>query len=128
MRVVLVSMHKRHDEGLVLRSICMLTQCMQLQWRIMQSVQLHLQEKAVALCHRHAETTCVLLSYDSLLLFMQVTAPAQKLQRWQQRIKDSPLDLYIAKHRVVHTRNWLIRVSTALEKTCLCPWQRSCSL
>ncbi len=41
---------------------------------------------------------------------MQVTAPALKLQRWQQRIKDNPLDLYVANRRVVHTRNWLIRV------------------
>lgn len=41
---------------------------------------------------------------------LQVTAPALKLQRWQQRIKDNPLDLYVANRRVVHTRNWLIRV------------------
>jgi hypothetical protein len=47
---------------------------------------------------------------------MQVTAPALKLQRWQQRIKDNPLDLYVANHRVVHTRNWLIRVCISRHK------------
>ena len=47
---------------------------------------------------------------------LQVTAPAvHKLQRWQQRIKDSPFDLYVANRRVVHTKNWLVRVSPALK-------------
>ena len=50
---------------------------------------------------------------QQLKLEMQVTAPALKLQRWQQRIKDNPLDLYVANRRVVHTRNWLIRVCSS---------------
>ncbi len=50
---------------------------------------------------------------------MQVTAPALKLQRWQQRIKDNPLDLYVANRRVVHTRNWLIRVCISRHEFCM---------
>ena len=50
---------------------------------------------------------------QQLKLEMQVTAPALKLQRWQQRIKDNPLDLYVANRRVVHTKNWLIRVCSS---------------
>lgn len=46
---------------------------------------------------------------------MQVTAPAKKLQRWQQRVRDNPVDFYVANRRVVHTRNWLIRVSKHLQ-------------
>lgn len=46
---------------------------------------------------------------DTVKTRLQVTAPALKLQRWQQRIKDNPLDLYVANRRVVHTKNWLIR-------------------
>ncbi|KAL3151859.1 hypothetical protein ABBQ38_012823 [Trebouxia sp. C0009 RCD-2024] len=46
---------------------------------------------------------------DTIKTRLQVTAPAKKLQRWQQRVRDNPVDLYVANRRVVHTRNWLIR-------------------
>jgi len=60
------------------------------------------------------------VSMQQLKPEMQVTAPALKLQRWQQRIKDNPLDLYVANRRVVHTRNWLIRVRISRDiKPCM---------
>ena len=41
----------------------------------------------------------------------QVTAPARQLQRWQHRVKQNPVKLYIGNRRVVHTQNWLVRVT-----------------
>ncbi|KAK9804260.1 hypothetical protein WJX72_003751 [[Myrmecia] bisecta] len=46
---------------------------------------------------------------DTVKTRLQVRSPAKALQKWTKKTQSKPLNLYVGNHRLVHTRNWLIK-------------------
>ncbi len=61
--------------------------------------------------HSAGKASAIQLNKRSPANGLQVASPAQELESWRNNVRDHPLNVYIGKRRVVHTGNWLVKVS-----------------